>query len=312
MKYTKLFLVIAAIICTTSCNQKGKQKEDTGAITIIGNATYSDTATSSVKVFDQNGKVCIQQNNTYYEIVNAYEGQTKIPLLLKIKKTSLCVADSVNSEKVFEVEAKSVMDTKSVAWQNKFVATQIEFRDNVIVAVKEGAENEEDLLTRFSLLDGKEVFSCSYADMKVVVPNVKEKRFIGFTSQTATTHPVQNLKQENVLGIINYSSGSAPIASLLVKLKRSATVTKIPAYTPEMVLVADNPGVTAIEDGKSIVMMKADEHYTSKDITDFSAKFTFYYGDDNEATEIIIPVRNDKLDLASARFDKDIFEIILR
>ena len=55
--------------------------------------------------------------------------------------------------------------------------------------------------------------------------------------------------------------------------------------------------------------MKADEHYQPADVKDFSVKLTFYYGDDNEATYIIIPVVDDKLDLAHAQYDKDIFEL---
>lgn len=305
-----LLLIVVALF--SSCSQKEKPKSETSPIVITGNAVYSDTATSSVRVFDQNGKVCIQQSNISFEIVNVYEGKNKIPLLLRIKKTELCVADSVNREKVYEIEAKSVLDTKSVAWQSSFVATQIEFKDNVILAIKEGTESEEDLLTRYSLLDGKEVFSCSYNDMKVVIPNVREKRFVGFTSRNATTNPIQNLKEENVLGLIKYASGNAALGAITVKLKRSKAAEKIPAYTPEMTLVADNTNATVIEDGRSVILMRAPESHTSKDITDFSVKFTFYYGDDNEATDIIIPIRNDKLDIAGAKLDKDIFEIILR
>ncbi len=316
MKYSKLnfshvsaFIILVALL--SSCNQKDKPKSEGTPITITGNAVYSDTATSSVRVFDQNGKVCIQQSNIFFEIVNVYEGKNKIPLLLKIKKTELCVADSVNRERVYEIEAKSVLDTKSIAWTSSFVATEIEFKDNVLLATKEGSESEEDLLTRYSLLDGKAVISCSYNDMKIVIPNVREKRFIGFISQKATTNPIQNLKEENVLGLINYSSCNSTLGSVAVKLKRSKAAEKIPTYTPEMTLVADNSNATVIEDGRSVILMKANENYTTKDITDFSVKFTFYYGDDNEATDIIIPIRNDKLDIAGAKLDKDIFEIIL-
>ena len=204
MKATKqqIFSLFSLLLFTgmlVSCNQKENKKTETTAVTITGKETYADTATSSIKVFNQNGKVCIQQSNTYFEIVSFYEGKNKIPLLVKIKKTSLCEADSANREKVFEIEAKSVLDNKSIEWQTNFVATQIEFRDNIILALKEGGEDEEDLLTRFSLLDGKQVFTASYSDMKIVIPNVREKRFIGFVSQKVTTKPIQNLKEENLL-----------------------------------------------------------------------------------------------------------------
>ncbi len=304
----------AVILCCASllvsCREKGKPNgDDSSTVPVQGKVAYADSSSSSVRVFDQEGRVCIQQSNTSYEMTDLYEGSTKIPLLLKIKKTELCFADSVNKDKVYEITAHSVMDTKTIEWTTQFVATELLIKDNSLLAIHEGMDGEEDLLTRFSLQDGKEVFGCSYGELKVAVPNVKQKRFIGFTSQKATTHPVQGLKEENLFGLVRFGSSNAAINTLKVKLKRSAVAGKIPVYTPDMVLVPANANTTAIEDGKSLILMKADEHFTSKDVTDFAVKFTFFYGDDNEATDIIIPIVSDQLDLSKAKFDKDIFEI---
>lgn len=303
-----LWVVLSAVILT-SCKDRSAKNTTTQPETISGTSLYTDTATSSVKVFDQNGKVCIQQSSTTYEMLNVYEGTQKIPLLLKIKKTELCFADSVNKEKVYEISGKTVLDTKIISWQTQFVATQIEFKDNTILATKEGNDTEEDLIKRFSLLTGKEIFFCSYGDLRVAIPNVREKRFIGFTSRKATTNPLAELKEENLLGTLSYASENST-ANLLFKLKRSAVTAKIPTSTPDMVLVPLNGNTTAIEDGKTIVMMRLDENYSPADISDFSVKLTIYYGDDNEATDIIVPIKNDKFDLSSAKYDHDIFEII--
>ncbi len=310
MKFKNLTAISSLIICLSlvSCKDKGKPTTD-DAVTTTGTPTYSDSASSSVKVFDQNGRVCIQQSNTYYQLADVYEGTTKIPLLLKIKKTELCFADSINKDKVYEIDAKSILDSKNVQWQSQFVATDIEFKDNTLLAIHEGTDTEEDLLTRFSMLDGKEIFSCSYGELKAVVPNVREKRFIGYTSQKAATEPIQNTKEENLLGIVRYSTGTKSVNALKITLKRSGVAAKIPLYTPDMVLVPATEGVTAIEEGKSIIMMKADEHYTSKDVGGFALTLTYYYGDDNESTIISVPVVNDQFDLAHAKFDKDIFDI---
>ncbi len=302
----------AAIICLllVSCNPKGKNAEDTGVKT-DGKQVYSDTSASSVRVFDQNGRVCVQQSNTYYEVVDVYQESTKIPLLLKIKKTELCFADSINKDKVYEVSAKSVMDTKNnVSWKVQFVATDLQFNGNTMLAVHEAGDNEEDFLKRFGLLDGKEVFSSSYGEVKVAIPNVKDKRFIGYTSQKAASAPLKELNEENLLGVIRYGSSMTAGNAAKVKLKRSKVTAKIPLTTPDIILVPSSTNTTtAIEDGKSLILMKADEHYQPADVKDFSVKLTFYYGDDNEATYIIIPVVDDKLDLVHAQYDKDIFEL---
>jgi hypothetical protein len=300
--------LLCGMLLINSCKEKDSESKQEEVST--GATTFIDTSSSTVRVFTENGKVCIQKSNTYYELADVYEGTTRTPMLLKIRKTELCYADSVNKDKVYEIEAKSVLDTKDVKWKTKFVATEMAMRDNTILAVHEGGESEEDFLTRFSLLDGKEIFSCSYGELKAIVPNVRNKRFIGFTSKKATSEPIQSMKEENLLGVVRYSNGTKEVNALKVLLKRSGITEKIPSYTPDMVLVPSSADATAIEEGKSIIMMKADEHYSSKDITGFSVQLTFYYGDDNESTIILIPVTDDQLDFAHAKFDKDIFDLV--
>ena len=308
MKLARFSFAICMLLFAFSCKETLKHSADKSP-SITGKQTYSDSAASSVKVFNESGKVCIQQSNTYYELIDAYEGSTRIPLLLKIKKTELCFADSVNKHKVFEITAKSVMDTKNVEWNTEFVATDIQLKDNTLLAIHEGVDSEEDFLKRFSLLSGKEVFSSSYGEVKVAIPNVKDKRFIGYTSQRAATNPLKELNTENLLGLIKYGSSTSAIQSLKILLKRTPVANKIPLSTPDMVTVALNETTTVIEDGKSVILMKADEHYKSSDVNGFAIKLTFYYGDDNESAEIVIPIVNDKLDVASAKYDKQLFDI---
>ncbi len=303
----------AALICLlllTASSCKDKRKPATADGTPAGGIqTFTDTSVSSVRVFDQNGRICIQQSNTYYEMADLYEGATRIPLLLKIKKTELCFADSVNKHKVYEIEANSILDTKKIHWQNSFVATGIQFSDNSLLAVHEGVETEEDFLTRYSLADGKELFSCSYSEMRVKIPNVRDRRFIGFTSQKTATEPVQQFREENLFGVVRYSVGTGGGNAAKIILKRTKVAAKMPLYSPEMILVSTHESATAIDDGKTIVLMKADERYTPKDVTGFSVQFVFYYGEDNESAKILIPVVDDRLDISRAQYDKDIFEI---
>ncbi|MFN8288399.1 MAG: hypothetical protein U0V74_16700 [Chitinophagales bacterium] len=310
MKKLALCLSCVTLLIFSACKEK-KAKPATETIKVGGKQVYEDSSASRVKVFDQNGRVCIQQTSTYYEMVDAYEGTNKIPLLLKITRTDLCYADSVNKGKVYQINAQSVMDTKPINWQAQIVATDLQLKDktNTILAIHEGTGEEEDLISRFSLLDGKEVFTASYSDMKVSIPNLRERRFAGYTSRNAVTAPVQKGGGENALAFINYSSSSQLISRAVLKLKRTNVAGKIPSYTPEMTFVTANDYGSVIEDGKGLVMMKLDENYKPADIKDFSIQFTIYYGDDNESTKITIPVINDKLDIQHAQYDKDIFEL---
>ncbi|MFN8300669.1 MAG: hypothetical protein U0T75_16320 [Chitinophagales bacterium] len=308
MKY--LHLVLVALVLLTACKPKGP-KPATGGIKVEGKQVYTDTSTSSVKVFDNNGRVCIQQTSTSYEMVDAFEGTNRIPLLLKITRTDLCFADSVNKDKVYQITAKSLMDTKDINWSTQFVATDLQLKDktNTLLATHEGENGEEDLVSRYSLLDGKLVFSCSYGDMKVSIPNLRERRFVGFTSRSAVTSPLRKVEGDNVMALISYSSSSKAISQLVLSIKRGPVATKMPDYTPEMTFVAGNENSSVVEDGKGLIMLKLDEKYQPADIKDFSAQFNVYYGDDNESTQISIPVVNDKFDLSHAKYDKDLFEL---
>lgn len=316
MKYNhplnNFFIAVSVLIAAlNSCKPNTSESDNKEPVEVKGDKVYVDSGFSSVKVFDNNGRVCIQQTSTNYEMADAYEGNSKIPLLVKVTKTDLCFADSVNHDKVYQLSAKSVMDTKSVSWELQALGTTLNMSDktNTILVVHEGTGTEEDLITRYSLLTGEEVFTCSYSDMKVSIPNSKDRRFIGFVSRNAVTQPVQNRNEENMIGLINYSSNSKKIATLKLKLKRSAVAANVASYSPEMALVPINNNTTAIDDGKGLILMKANEKYTSSDVKDFAIQFTYYIGSDNEATVISIPVVNDKPDWKNASYDKDLFEL---
>ena len=304
------FVIAVSILTLSACKERGKTAHDTiGTGTPPAGKGYSDSSASSVKVFDQNGRVCVQQSNTSYEMVNITEGNTKVPLLLKIRKTELCFADSVNKDKVYEVSAKSVLDNKDIHWDATFVGTELSFKDNTMLVVKEGTDNEHDYIRRYSLINGSEVFSGSFSDLEIKIPNVTGKYFIGYTSKKAASNPLASFKIENLLGVVRLGSSANPIDSFTVKLKRSKVVDKISSSVPDIILVASNDNTRAIDDGKTIILMKGDEHTQGKDVQDFSVKFTYYYGDDNESTDVVVPVVAGKFDVTHAQYDKDIFEL---
>ncbi len=305
-----LAICVGFALMFTACKEKPKNGHDTTTTDNGGTAGkgYSDSSASSVIVFDQNGRVCIQQSNTSYEMVNIVESDSKTPLLLKIKKTELCFADSINKDKVYEISGKSVLDSKSVSWNIQFVATDISFKDNTIIAIKEGTDNENDFIKRFSLLNGNEVFSCSFADLEVKVPNVISKFFIGYTSKKAASGPLALLKDENLLGVVRLGSSDAAIDSFKIKLKRSKMADKLLASVPDLILASTGDNTTAIDDGRSLIL-KGDSRYLVKDVQGFGVKFTYYYGDDNETINIFVPVDKGKFDIAHATYDKDIFEL---
>jgi hypothetical protein len=308
MKYKLLTLSALFLLAFSACNNSNKKTETSDLKPISGKESFSDSSNSFIRVYDENGKVYIQQSNTYYQLVEAYKRLDKTQVLLKINKTELSVSDSVNKHKLYKISATSIGDRPTVLWNNEFMATDIQFKDNTLFAIHEGGSGEEDYITRYSLFTGKEIFSASYADLVVKIPNVRERRFFGYTSKVAAGNPLKGAG-ENVIGILNYSSGDGVISSVKLKLKRSPISAQIPAYTPEIVFASAASDISVMEDGKVLGLMKADEKYTEQSLSGFNMEITFYYGEDNEATKIILPVNNDKIDVSAAVYDKDLFEL---
>lgn len=308
MKYKLLTLSALFLLAFSACNKSEKKTETGDLKPISGKESFSDSSNSFIRVYDENGKVYIQQSNTYYQIVDAYKRLAKTQVLLKINKTEQSVADSVNKHKLYKISASSIGDRSSINWNAEFMATEVMFKDNTLFAIHEGGSEEEDYITRYSLFTGKEIFSASYSDLMVKIPNIRERRFFGYTSKLAAGNPLKQ-SGENVIGLLKYASEDGVISNIKLKLKRSEVSSKIPWYTPETVFTSAANDISVMEDGKVLGLMKADENYTAESLSGFNIQITFYYGDDNESTKIVLPVKNDKIDLNAAVYDKDLFEL---
>lgn len=302
---------LAAIFALASCNTKQPSASEGGEPMISGKEAFADSASSFVRVFDKDGKLYIQKTNTDYELIDAVSKNEKHQLLLKITKAVLSHSDSVSTSKIYTIVTRDITHSSisEPSYEISFKANEIELKENTIIATRSGSNTEEDCISRYNIFTGEKVFECSYGSLNVGIPNVKDKRFIGYTSRATTGNPLSQVQEENVMAMISYSSSERAITSVKLKLKRSPIADKLPTYTPEMMLVSTNQRNAVVEDGKAIILMGADEKYTAKDVAGFSAVFTFYIGEDNETSQVVIPVIDDKLAVSKASFDKDLFEL---
>lgn len=313
MKLSKLPLAFVGLLYfATSCNTKSENTSSGSQAEFRGTASFEDSSASYIRIYDRDGKVFVQKTNTYYELITAYNGNQPRKMLLKITKAESASADSSqNANKIITVVGRDITESSisDPSYEINVKASEIEFRDNTILFTRIGETNEEDYISRYGLISGKEVFNCSYGGMYVGIPNVKDKRFVGYTSLIAAGKPLDDKHITNLLATINYSSSTQAISTAYLKLKRSTYAESIARYTPEMILNASNPKNAMVDDGKGLILMGADENYKPADVYGFEAVFTFYFGDDNESTQVIIPVENDKLAIEKARYDKNIFEL---
>ena len=95
---------------------------------------------------------------------------------------------------------------------------------------------------------------------------------------------------------------------MAIKLKGRDTT--LPSYTPELKMkVAQGSGNALSNDERMVIMGTLHKGYTAKDITSFAIQINFTPEDAANPVFILIPVREDRLDIVNARYDKNLFEL---
>jgi hypothetical protein len=163
--------------------------------------------------------------------------------------------------------------------------------------------NEEDTYTQYSLLTGEKLMTYTYGQLMTLIPNTSNKRFLGYLSTlSATGDKPEGFAQ------ISYVGSNEVIDKVIIKLKGDNTT--IPVYTPELkMLVAKESGNTLTNEGKTVIMGHADRGFTAKDMNNFAMQVNYYLPNATEPITILLPIREDRLDIDNASFDKRIFEL---
>lgn len=289
------FLSSAVImaLCMNSCTTKSDQAAS-------GKSDFSDTAVSSISLYkDEQGREVLKKNNTYYDIVEYHDSVGAKKVLLKITKAEKGFIDSGSTESHFVVSATNIT-THKPGWTKEFAGSDLDYSTKVLVAHTEGHnQNEEDTYTQYSLTTGEKLMTYTYAPLSVMI--LGDGRFMGYlSSQSATEKP-------DGFAIVSYVSRDQVIDKIRIKLKGDTT---IPAYTPELKMrVAQESGNTLSNEGKTVIMGHVNMGFTAKDINNFAMEINFTPKGSAEPVFILLPVRDDHLDIANATYDKKLFEL---
>ena len=302
MKLSHLRLIIG-IVCTSlllhSCNNQNKN-----GISANGKDEFADSATSTIHIYkDAQGRKIIQKNNTYYDLVDFIDKQDLKKLLLKITKAETSYVDSGASQNHFIVSVSNVGEGKT-SWTKEFTGTDLDYSNKVLVVHTEGKGNDqEDTYTQYSLQTGQKLMSYTYAQLMALIPNTSNKRFFGYLSRQSSIDekPAQ-------YATITYTGSNEVIDKVNIKLKGTNT---LPLYTPELnMLAAQESGNTIASEGRTVILSHANRAYTNSEISNFAMQVTYNMPEGKPSVVILLPVREDRIDLANATYDKNIFEIV--
>jgi hypothetical protein len=301
MKLSHLRLIVG-IFCTSlilpSCNNQSK-----GGIATNGTEEFTDSAVSSISIYkDGEGRRILQKNNTSYDVVEFTDKQDVKKLLLKITKSERSYVDSGAAQNQFKVSVSGIGD-KNISWTKEMKGTDLDYFYKVLVVHTEGkSSDQEDTYTQYSLQTGQKLMTYTYSPLMAQIINTSNKRFFGYLSKQSSTE-----EKPEQYATVSYTGSNELIDKINIKLKDS---TKLPAYTPEIGLLAvQGSGNTVAGEGKVVILAHTDRAFTASDITNFAMQITYAMPEGHAPITILLPVRNDHVDLTSATYDKNIFEI---
>jgi hypothetical protein len=295
-KYILSSAVVMAALCMNSCTNSNK-----GDLAISGKSGFADTAVSTVRLYkDAQGREVLQKNNTYYDIVEYHDSVGAKKILLKITKAETGFVDSTNSQSHFIVSTVNITTTKP-GWKKEFPGSDLDYSTKVLVAHNEGRnQNEEDTYTQYSLTTGEKLMTYTYAPLSVLI--LGDGRFLGYLSQQSATD------KPDGFAIVSYVSRNEVIDRVRIRVKSADTT--LPAYTPELKMrVAQESGNTLTNEGKTVIMGHVDKGFSAKDINNFAMEINYTPSGGKAPISILLPVREDHLDIANASYDKAIFEL---
>jgi hypothetical protein len=292
-------MAIVVGVGADSCSN-GSSKSD---MTMNGKEDFTDSAMSRIRLFkDDKGRKVIQKSNTYYDIVDFIDKADLKKMMVKITKSETSLVDSGTTDDHFIVSVTDISGGKT-NWKKEFAGEDVDYTNKVMVVHTEGKnQNEEDTYTQYSLLTGEKLMTYTYGQMMALIPNTSNKRFFGYLSKqsSAEEKPVD-------FAVINYVGSNETIDKISIKVKKGY---EVPLYTPELkMLVAQESGNTIANDGKTVILGHADRTFTAKDINNFAVQINYTLPNITEPVSILVPVREDRLDLKNASFDRNIFEL---
>ena len=270
---------------------------------ISGTENFADSSLSTVRLLkDEKGREVLEKDNTYYELVDFIDKSEVRKIMLKINKNQVTYLDSNISKSEFVISATGIGDSR-INWSIDAAGADIDYSNGVLIAHVEGRNSdEEDTYTLYSLLNGTKLMTYTYGQLTALIPNTSHKRFFGYLSKLSV-----GVEKPEGFATVSYVGSDAVINKVSIKLKGGKT---FPSYTPELkMLVARDSGNTLTNEGKTVIMGHADRNFATKDINNFALQINYILPNDTLPISILLPVRDDKVDIKNAAYDKGIFEV---
>lgn len=303
MKYTISLILLLALLA-------GCQTETETPDAVSSETDDPQKGSSEFSFGMVNDSLVVEGTNTSYLYTYYPRNNEKIPLVVRAERFYQARDLDLPYPSDFKLEAFDMESGELRSkWNSDIRGSSIGFNFYTLMLQKSG--ELEDTYECYSLESGERLMSFTYDHLELIVPNVLDKRLLGFLSRNGQGAGMQAFENDPQLyGIITYCSNRERIDQLALRVRDEATLEKILEYSPDMVWYSERDGDKLIRNDKRLLLWELDENYGTEDLGGMSVRFTVWVGDYSNQLAFDIPLVEDRLDLSAATYDTGIFELV--
>lgn len=300
MKY--IFFHITLLFILFSCHNTQKQEiEFTDFV-----ALESDT---SFSVFSQNKEGLLIENSLYKKHDFQDKEHKVVSFVLKITEKLLQTDKNTKTQ----IDFSPVFSNTDIQnWKIQSNADNYTFNKNILTLeyLPKDSNFFDNAYQLYNLKNGNLLISYTYGVMEVNFSDNYAKRFFGFLGKSSTNPSDKNLAKQT-LGVFSYASNENSIKKIELKVKSKNDYEDFHLSAPVLEFEVDttNQNYQKLSE-KSLYYNGIDNPIKQAKEIDFSVKATFFKGKSYKPFDIIIPIKEDKIDVEGIIFDKEVLEII--
>lgn len=297
---TSIIIPIVILALLSACNNNGNSHDNNFEnLTAIA----SDSASSYFVL--ENGSPTIENN---YFLSHQFEDSSGLiqEYVIAVKERAIRNTEGKGVFKTYELQPK--YSSKAIKdWKLSPHANYFAFKKNVIEFEKVASEEFESMFHLYNLDSGDWLMSNTYGRLEATFPDGIQKRFFGFYSLKAPDAFFAKTGSGIPLGYFTYASDQSQISVFALIAKNNLALDSLDKSTPVMEFVADAlSDHLSINSGRGLYL--SGEPADGKSLN-FSIKNTFFFGANYKELDVIIPIKNDKIDFDNIEYDSKYFTI---
>ncbi|NNC94122.1 MAG: hypothetical protein HKN92_01075 [Chitinophagales bacterium] len=238
----------------------------------------------------------------YTNFWNQYYSYNGLEYIILFKNSGKVNRADLHKQSVYDIQVLGPENNEM--WNANISAHEIEIERDLLIAQFFGDDSHEDTYEYYNLSNGEKLIDFTSIPMTISIPNSTDKRFIGVLSRNSNKENLANDK----LGVLTFASNNRKIDRIDILAANKEIAEQITRYTPDMSFVLEDSSNRIIDGGRGLILWNADKDYTTDMIGGFKIKL-YFFTEENEVHEILIPVKNDEIQFTGIVYDKEYFKL---